>query len=117
MKTSKEKINECTKKRYHRLKNEGVCVCCGFRKATNNTTKCDECRKLVKQYQANRRLRLIEEGLCVNCGKPLNGSINLTCQVCTEKNIKKTKEYTKKHREKVNQKRREKYRKEVTSTC
>lgn len=71
------------KRRYHRLKEAGICVRCGKKPAIPGMTKCERCRRIDNERssmrQRNRRESLDAgekfrqkraAGLCVFCGKP-----------------------------------------------
>ena len=58
---SKDCKNEWNRKRYSRLKNEGICVRCGKRPAENGKTRCRLCLDKEADRQRERRYRLKQE--------------------------------------------------------
>jgi len=66
-------------KRYVRLKEKGVCVHCGTRKAEIGVA-CHRCRALKLNLYYKRK----EEGICVHCGIPLIEEETTRCINCAE---------------------------------
>lgn len=95
----KEEIKEQKKihqkQRRERLKEQGICACCGHRKAMPNKTMCVECA--IKDRRAGAKWRNTEIprdlrkelGYCYLCGKPLNKHHHF-CDDCYEKKLEGT---------------------------
>ena len=71
----KEKKREESLQRYHKRKNEGICVGCGKRNSMNDSVYCIECYvKRKNQYRKRNpylRTERHEFGLCYICGMPV----------------------------------------------
>lgn len=89
---------ETAKERYHRLKSEGRCTCCGklLEGEDKNYVTCRECRiekskkrqkyeEKRKQNYKDRKKRLKEQGLCCACGKRKAVDGKTMCETCLEK--------------------------------
>jgi len=53
----------------------GICIGCGVKKASDETVRCDECRKEDNDNSVKRHKRLKASGLCGSClrNKPAPG--------------------------------------------
>lgn len=89
----RENVSRCNKKRVEKLKEQGMCVTCGKRKAVPGKTLCEIC--LMKKrddyrkrngYQIPRHERK-SYGLCYICGKELEDKNRNICKDCTERAI------------------------------
>ena len=90
----RKKKNEWAKNRYHRLKEQGICVLCGKEWAEPGRAYCKAC--YVKKYNAPGYVKyhvdikkhiqeLHENGLCVDCGSKLDDVKHLHCKKCRKR--------------------------------
>ena len=88
-KRNPEKESQYHKNRRQKLKESGICVKCGKRKAENGKTRCGICnaieRKRAKEYRGRDidRSERPAYGMCYFCGKSISkGKI---CKECSER--------------------------------
>ena len=84
----KDKSRVTAMTRYHKLKNSGICVSCGRRKALNGNVFCLDCKvRKKKKRMENHSIYRHERpdyGLCFICGRPVYEN-HRTCKDCYEK--------------------------------
>ena len=61
------RINERAKKKYRKLKAQGICTQCGKAPALNGVM-CDECARKHAEYARTQRQIRFDNGLCIRCG-------------------------------------------------
>ncbi len=84
-------ISERKKKKYEKLKENGICVICRSRKAIKNQVRCEICYNNMRDYHKRTRAERIKEGKCCLCGcdkserdlKP-SGEYYKTCYKCRD---------------------------------
>lgn len=110
--------NESNRKRYDRLKSEGICVRCARNPSLEGYNLCAECLAKANEYQheyrkvegelesrAAKRRRIrnerIKYGLCVTCGRKLFDfdSDHRECRICRQKTNRRYKERAKRKKE------------------
>lgn len=93
-KKNPEKISQYHKDRKQKLKEMGICVKCGKRKAESGKTRCGICnaleRKRAKEYRGHGidRSERPAYGMCYFCGSPISsGKICAECSERVTKNL------------------------------
>lgn len=77
-----------------KLRDEGVCIRCGKRSATDGYKTCAICRVKINKYRKNRytkrhpieRNEWVDNGWCYRCGQPVASGKRL-CERCYDQNI------------------------------
>lgn len=89
-----EKEHQYHKERQKKLKEKGICVKCGKRKAEDGKTRCGICNALERQRVKKYRGQGIDRserpayGMCYFCGKQISsGKICLECAERVTKNL------------------------------
>lgn len=67
-----------------RLREQGLCISCGRRKAMYKQSRCFECAEVQRLSSARIQKYRRDNHLCLYCGKPLQ-SESIMCDACREK--------------------------------
>ena len=76
-----------TTERYWRLKEAGLCACCGEKEPVSGRVYCQSCLDWERLQSRSRRRVYAEIGICTTCGKAAPEKGRKTCRTCINKRI------------------------------